>query len=99
VTYKDEANAQFAKEAMAYQRLDGEEVLNVKWAMQDSNPEAQAREEREFEERAAVTVRAALVSRSARGTNLRERSIEGGSMGGGARKRKLVEYESYDENI
>ena len=31
VTFKYEANAQFAKEAMMNQSLDNNEVLNVRW--------------------------------------------------------------------
>ncbi|WFD35376.1 Pre-mRNA-splicing factor [Malassezia cuniculi] len=49
VTYKYEANAQFAKEAMMHQSLDNDEVLNVRWSTDDPrNPgqdtEADARE-------------------------------------------------------
>ncbi|KAL5351805.1 Pre-mRNA-splicing factor [Pseudogymnoascus australis] len=60
VTYTTEANAQFAKEAMAHQSLDHEEVLNVRWATSDPNPMAQAREARSIEEQAAEAVRRAL---------------------------------------
>ncbi|WFD43506.1 Pre-mRNA-splicing factor [Malassezia psittaci] len=35
VTYKHEANAQFAKEAMMHQSLDHDEVLNVRWSTDD----------------------------------------------------------------
>lgn len=60
VTYTNEANAQFAKEAMAYQSLDHEEILNVRWATVDPNPMAQAREARHVEEQAAAAIRAIL---------------------------------------
>ncbi|KAI9890896.1 MAG: Pre-mRNA-splicing factor [Vezdaea aestivalis] len=60
VTYTNEANAQFAKEAMAHQALDHEEVLNVRWATQDPNPLAQKREARAIEEQAAEAIRRAL---------------------------------------
>lgn len=60
VTYTNEANAQFAKEAMAHQSLDHNEILNVRWATQDPNPVAQARDKRRVEEQAAAAVRAAL---------------------------------------
>ncbi|TGZ81769.1 putative cell cycle control protein [Ascodesmis nigricans] len=60
VTYTNEANAQFAKEAMAHQSLDHNEILNVRWATQDPNPAAQAREKRRVEEQAAAAIRAAL---------------------------------------
>ena len=60
VTYSNEANAQFAKEAMAHQALDHSEILNVRWATADPNPMAQAREVRRIEEQAAEAVRRAL---------------------------------------
>ncbi|EPE06424.1 pre-mrna-splicing factor cwc2 [Ophiostoma piceae UAMH 11346] len=60
ITYSNEANAQFAKEAMAHQSLDHEEVLNVRWATVDPNPMAQAREARRVEEQAAAAIRAVL---------------------------------------
>lgn len=51
---------QFAKEAMAHQSLDHEEILNVRWATADPNPMARAREERRIEEQAAEAIRRAL---------------------------------------
>lgn len=60
ITYTNEANAQFAKEAMAHQSLDHEEILNVRWATADPNPMAQAREARRIEEQAAEAIRRAL---------------------------------------
>ncbi|KAL8306359.1 hypothetical protein RB597_003104 [Gaeumannomyces tritici] len=60
ITYTNEANAQFAREAMAHQSLDHNEILNVRWATADPNPMAQAREARRVEEQAAEAVRRAL---------------------------------------
>lgn len=60
VTYSNEGNAQFAKEAMAHQSLDHSEILNVRWATVDPNPLAQKREARRLEEQAAEAVRRAL---------------------------------------
>jgi len=60
VTYMNEANAQFAKEAMAHQSLDHNEILNIRWATQDPNPLAMAREKRRLEEQAAEAIRRAL---------------------------------------
>ncbi|OGE56904.1 hypothetical protein PENARI_c002G02746 [Penicillium arizonense] len=60
VTYTNEANAQFAKEAMSRQSLDHEEIINVRWATVDPNPMAQKREARRLEEQAAEAVRRAL---------------------------------------
>ncbi|KAK2595158.1 Pre-mRNA-splicing factor [Conoideocrella luteorostrata] len=60
ITYTNEANAQFAREAMAHQSLDHDEILNVRWATADPNPMAKAREARLVEEQAAEAVRRAL---------------------------------------
>ncbi|KAM0341435.1 hypothetical protein ACHAPQ_000526 [Fusarium lateritium] len=60
VTYVNQANAEFAKEAMSHQSLDHDEVLNVRWATADPNPMAQAREARKIEEQAADAIRRAL---------------------------------------
>ncbi|KAF4120824.1 RNA recognition motif [Geosmithia morbida] len=60
ITYTNEANAQFAREAMSHQSLDHDEVLNVRWATADPNPMAQAREARKVEEQAAEAIRRAL---------------------------------------
>ena len=60
ITYTNEANSQFAKEAMAHQSLDHNEILNVRWATMDPNPMAQKREARKIEEQAAEAVRRAL---------------------------------------
>lgn len=60
VTYMNEANSQFAKEAMAHQSLDHNEILNVRWATVDPNPAAQKREARRIEEQAAEAIRKAL---------------------------------------
>ena len=81
VTYTNEANSQFAKEAMAHQSLDHEEILNVRWATMDPNPMAQKREARKIEEQAAEAVRRALPEEFVK-------EIEGDA---GARKRKRIE--------
>jgi hypothetical protein len=60
ITYTNESSAQFAKEAMAHQSLDHNEILNVRWATADPNPMAQAREVRKIEEQAAEAIRRAL---------------------------------------
>jgi Torus domain/RNA recognition motif. (a.k.a. RRM, RBD, or RNP domain) len=60
VTYTNLANSEFAKEAMAHQSLDNDEVLNVRWATIDPNPAAQKREARKIEEQAAEAIRKAL---------------------------------------
>lgn len=60
VTYRFEAEAQFAKEAMDAQTLDGKDVLSVRWANDDPDPNAQAENLRYLEEAAMKTVRALL---------------------------------------
>ncbi|KAF2404518.1 hypothetical protein EJ06DRAFT_503782 [Trichodelitschia bisporula] len=60
VTYSNLANSEFAKEAMAHQPLDHEEVLNVRWATMDPNPQAAKREAAKIEEQAAEAIRKAL---------------------------------------
>lgn len=60
VTYKTEALSQFAKEAMAQQSFDNEEILNVRWATVDPNPASQKREARKIEEQAADAIRRIL---------------------------------------
>lgn len=57
VTYRTEWEAQFAKEAMQNQSLDGKEVLNIRWANEDPNPEAQRQEKRRLEEASINTVK------------------------------------------
>ncbi|RCK56029.1 Pre-mRNA-splicing factor CWC2 [Candida viswanathii] len=62
ITMETEHRAQFAKEAMQKQSLhDGsQEVLSVRWASEDKNPEAQEQEKRRMEELAMDTVRQLL---------------------------------------
>ncbi|EAT83182.2 hypothetical protein SNOG_08990 [Parastagonospora nodorum SN15] len=60
ITYLNEANSQFAKEAMAHQSLDHTEILNVRWATVDPNPASQKREAARIEEQAAEAIRKAL---------------------------------------
>jgi len=50
VTYESEHNASFAKEAMANQSLDMDEVLNVRWATEDPNPGEKVAEEKRIQE-------------------------------------------------
>ncbi|WOO80267.1 Pre-mRNA-splicing factor CWC2 [Vanrija pseudolonga] len=46
VSYRNEVNAQFAKEAMQNQSMDMDEILNVRWATEDPNPGEKNAEER-----------------------------------------------------
>ncbi|OAX80919.1 pre-mRNA-splicing factor cwc2 [Emergomyces africanus] len=95
VTYTNEANSQFAREAMSHQSLDHNEVLNVRWATVDPNPLAQKRDAQRIEEQAAEAVRKALPAEFV--AELEGRDPE-------ARKRKKIEgsfglsgYEPPDE--
>ncbi|WVN84886.1 pre-mRNA-splicing factor CWC2 [Cryptococcus depauperatus CBS 7841] len=57
VTYETEQQASFAKEAMANQSMDGDEILNVRWATEDPNPGEKVAEQKRIEEmgQAAIT--------------------------------------------
>jgi hypothetical protein len=50
VTYVHEVHAQFAREAMACQSMDNDEILNVRWATEDPNPTTKTIEKRRLEE-------------------------------------------------
>ena len=97
VTYMNEVNAQFAMVAMAHQSLDHNEILNLRWATQDPNPLAMAREKRRLEEQAADAIRKALPAEFIA-------ELEGPEDGGEAKRRRLTEgtfglqgYEAPDE--
>ncbi|EMG49737.1 CWC2 Pre-mRNA-splicing factor CWC2 [Candida maltosa Xu316] len=64
ITLKTENQAQFVKEALNCQSLQegSNEVLKVRWANEDKNPEAQKLEKRRMEELAMDTVRQLLES-------------------------------------
>lgn len=63
VSFQLEAEAQFAKEAMDAQSLDGSEVISVRWANEDPNPNAQENNKRSVEERAMEAVKQLLKQR------------------------------------
>ena len=50
MTYVSELSAQFAKEAMACQSMDNDEILNVRWATEDPNPTSKVQEKERLEE-------------------------------------------------
>lgn len=60
VTYVHECHAQFAKEAMACQSLDNDEILNVRWATEDPNPVQKVAEKRRLEEAGQEAIRARM---------------------------------------
>ncbi|ODO05438.1 pre-mRNA-splicing factor CWC2 [Cryptococcus wingfieldii CBS 7118] len=50
VTFETDHQASFAKEAMANQSMDGDEILNVRWATEDPNPGEKVAEAQRIEE-------------------------------------------------
>ncbi|KAI0775120.1 hypothetical protein BD413DRAFT_662477 [Trametes elegans] len=60
VTYVSELNAQFAKEAMACQSLDNDEILNVRWATEDPNPISKVAEKRRLEDMGREAIQAKM---------------------------------------
>jgi len=52
VQYKWRVAAEFAKEAMSDQSLDSQEILNVRWASEDSTPEINEEKEEELQSKA-----------------------------------------------
>jgi len=60
VTYVSEMHAQFAKEAMACQSLDNDEILNVRWATEDPNPVSKVQEKQRLEEMGREAIQARM---------------------------------------
>lgn len=60
VTYVSEFSAQFAKEAMACQSLDNDEILNVRWATEDPNPTSKVAEKRRLEDMGREAIQARM---------------------------------------
>lgn len=60
VTYVSELHAQFAKEAMACQSLDNDEILNVRWATEDPNPVQKVAEKRRLVDMGQEAIRARM---------------------------------------
>lgn len=60
VTYVSELHAQFAKEAMACQSLDNDEILNVRWATEDPNPVQKVAEKRRLEDMGQEAIQARM---------------------------------------
>lgn len=56
VRYKLRCAAEFAKEAMQDQALEGDEVLAIRWSNEDPNPEAKARDDAELYEKIAQKI-------------------------------------------
>ncbi|KAJ9479452.1 Pre-mRNA-splicing factor CWC2 [Pseudozyma hubeiensis] len=101
VTFKYEANAQFAKEAMLNQSLDHNEIINVRWASDDPNPAAQKRNQEQLR-RAGEHVIMAGMSSQAIEAQQALRALEGLEHEGGEdvhSKRRRIAQQSYDEEL
>jgi hypothetical protein len=55
-----EVHAQFAKEAMACQSMDNDEILNVRWATEDPNPVQKVAEKRRLVDMGQEAIRARM---------------------------------------
>lgn len=60
MTYVSEFHAQFAKEAMACQSLDNDEILNVRWATEDPNPVQKVAEKRRLVDMGQEAIKARM---------------------------------------
>jgi len=60
VTYVSELSAQFAKESMACQSMDNDEILNVRWATEDPNPTSKVAEKRRLEDMGQEAIKARM---------------------------------------
>lgn len=101
VTFKYEANAQFAKEAMLNQSLDHNEIINVRWASDDPNPAAQKRNQ-EHMRRAGERAIMAGMSTQAIEAQQALRALEGLEHRGGedaGLKRRRIAQQSYDDEM
>ncbi|KAG2736793.1 hypothetical protein G9P44_000883 [Scheffersomyces stipitis] len=76
ITYRLESQAQFAKEAMQNQSLDANEVLNIRWANEDPNPQAQKQEKRRMEEIALETVKKLLAKVEDQKPKIKKQKVE-----------------------
>ncbi|KDQ14888.1 hypothetical protein BOTBODRAFT_187612 [Botryobasidium botryosum FD-172 SS1] len=104
VTYVSELNAQFAREAMACQSLDNDEILNVRWATEDPNPVQKVAEKRRIEEIGQAAIASKLDPRmvdAVRSIRALEDGEEDGMSEddeeGGAPKRQRIEQGDDDE--
>lgn len=101
VTFKYEANAQFAKEAMLNQSLDHNEIINVRWASDDPNPAAQKRNQEQMR-RAGERAIMAGMSEQAIQAQQALRALEGLEHQRGEdadSKRRRISHQSYDEDM
>ncbi len=109
VTYVSEFSAQFAKESMACQSLDNDEILNVRWATEDPNPTSKVSEKRRLEELGQEAIQAKMDPRIVDAMRSM-RALEDGDEynpddytdeqdGRGAKRQRLIEDADEDEEI
>lgn len=60
MTYVSEFHAKFSNEAMACQSLDNDEILNVRWATEDSNPVQKVAGQRRLEDMEQEVIKARM---------------------------------------
>lgn len=70
VRYKNLANAEFAKEAMYAQSLEGGEIINVRWATDDPNPASIEAVKRKAESDVITAIKSKLPKIGPKGTIL-----------------------------
>lgn len=104
VTYKYEANAQFAKEAMLNQSLDHNEIINVRWSSDDPNPAAQKRNQEQMRRAGEKAIMAGMSPQAIEAQRaLRELEAldaPGSQPDGGAHsKRQRIAQQSYEEEM
>lgn len=84
ITFENEWNAQFAKEAMAHQSIVKDEVLNIRWANEDPNPAAKARNQRQLQRDAVNTIKQLLDNQDERASynsnGINNKTIESGNI-------------------
>jgi hypothetical protein len=93
VRYKNLSNAEFAKEAMYAQSLEGGEIINVRWATDDPNPASIEAVKRKAESDVISAIKAKLPKIGSKGTIL---DYEDSYKQGISKKR--VNNSFYDEN-
>lgn len=100
VQYRSILNAEFAKEAMQNQKLESDDIINVRWATEDPNPGVREAIKRKAEEDVIETIKAQLPIIGERGTILDyENEVQNIiSTHGNKKSKKLIEGALYGED-
>lgn len=101
VTYKYEANAQFAKEAMLNQSLDHNEIINVRWASDDPNPAAQKRNQEQMRRAGERAIMAGMSTQAIEAQQaLRAlEDLEDGAGDGDGKRRRIAAPQMSEEEM